>query len=386
MNGERLTILVSGMVAGDPYQGGATWSILQYVLGLRRLGHRVVLVEPVAVGKLLPAGSSLADSANAVYFARVARAFGLGDASALLLDGSTQTVGLPYQRLVELASEADLLVNVSGMLRDPRLLERIPVRAYLDLDPVFNQMWQEVEGIDVGLEGHTHFVTVGQAIGSPGCPVPTCGRRWVPTLQPVVLGCWPVGRRIVHDGLTTVANWRGYGSIHHDGVQYGQKVHSLRGLLALPTRTEERLLLALAIHPDEGRDLDALAANRWSLLDPARVAGTPARYRRFIRGSKAELGVAKSGYVEGRSGWFSDRSACYLASGRPVVAQDTGFDRFLPTGSGLLSFRTVDEAVTAVEDVNRRYEEHRRAARSIAEEHFESERVLNRLLDRLGAG
>lgn len=386
MKGERLTILFSGMVAGDPYQGGASWSILQYVLGLRRLGHRVVLVEPVPAAKILPAGSTLAESTNAAYFGQVARAFDLEGSSSLLLEGNRQTVGLPYDHVLELASKADLLVNVSGMLRDPALLERIPVRAYLDLDPVFNQMWQDVEGIDVGLAGHTHFVTVGQAIGEPDCPVPTCGRTWVPTLQPVVLDCWPPGRRLAHDGLTTVANWRGYGSIEHQGVLYGQKAHSLRGLMSLPTLTSERFLVALAIHPDERRDIEALATNGWHLLDPKCLALTPARYRRFIRGSKAELGVAKSGYVLGRSGWFSDRSACYLASGRPVIAQDTGFDRFLPTGSGLLSFRTVNEAVEAIDDVNRSYEQHRRDARAIAEEHFESARVLTRLLGQLGAG
>ena len=385
MRRERLTILFSGMVAGDPYQGGATWSVLQYVLGLRRLGHRVVLVEPVPADKLGPAGRPLDESVNAAYFARVMRAFALEGDSSLLLSGTRETVGLPYPVLAALASEADLLLNVSGMLRDADLLERIPVRAYLDLDPVFNQMWQEVEGIDTGLDGHTHFVTVGQAVGRPGCPVPTCGRTWLPTLPPVVLDCWPVGRRLLHDGMTTVANWRGYGSIRHEGVLYGQKAHSVRGLVSLPSRTSERVAVALSIHPDERGDLEALRVNGWQLLDPERAAGTPSTYRRFVRGSKGELGVAKSGYVLGRSGWFSDRSACYLAAGRPVVAQDTGFDRFLPTGSGLLSFATVDDAVSAVDDVNRRYEEHRRAARALAEEHFESGRVLSRLLEGLGA-
>jgi hypothetical protein len=385
MPNERLTILFSGMVAGDPYQGGATWSVLQYVLGLRRLGHRVVLVEPVPAAKLRPVGTSLEASDNAAYFARVVRAFGLEGSSSLLLDGTRKTVGLPYAEIAHLSADADVLLNVSGMLRDADLLEHVPMRVYLDLDPVFNQLWQEVEGIDIGLGGHTHFVTVGQALGRPECPVPTCGHSWLPTLPPVVLECWPFGRRLLYNGLTTVANWRGYGSIWRDGVLYGQKAHSLRELMSLPSRTSSPVALALAIHPDERRDLDALQANGWRLLDPERSTGTPARYRRFVRGSRAELGVAKSGYVVGRSGWFSDRSACYLASGRPVVAQDTGFDRFLPTGEGLLSFATVDDALSAVDDVERRYARHRRAARALAEEHFESGRVLTALLDRLGA-
>jgi hypothetical protein len=233
--------------------------------------------------------------------------------------------------------------------------------------------------------GHTHFVTVGLAVGQPGCSVPTCGRDWITTLQPIVLSCWPVAQRIAHDALTTVANWRGYGSIEHRGVSYGQKAHSLRRLVDLPTRTDERFVLALAIHPDETADLDGLARNGWRLVDPRRVAGTPSSYRRFIRGSKAELGVAKSGYVAASCAWFSDRSACYLASGRPVVAQDTGFSRFLPTGAGLFAFETADGVLAAVAELRRDYARHARAARAIAEEHFDSDKVLSRLLDRVGS-
>jgi hypothetical protein len=385
MRPEGLNIVFSGMVAADPHQGGASWSVLQYVLGLEQLGHRVALIEPVALAKLVPAGTALSRSTNAAYFERAAAAFGLSGSAALLLEGTRETVGLPYECLLELASEADLLINVSGMLRDPAILEPIPVRAYLDLDPVFNQMWEAVEGVDTGLGGHTAFVTVGQAIGRPECPVPTCGRTWLRTLPPVVLRCWPPGRRLNHDGLTTVANWRGYGSIHHQGVLYGQKAHSLRGLMSLPTRTAERFLLALAIHPDERDDLEALASNGWRIMDPHRWAGTPGQYRRFVRGSKAEFGLAKSGYVAARSGWFSDRSACYLASGRPVIAHHTGFADFLPTGAGLFAFETADDVLGAIDDLNAGYDWHRRQARAIAEAYFDSELVLSRMLDQLGA-
>jgi glycosyltransferase involved in cell wall biosynthesis len=281
------------------------------------------------------------------------------------------------------ARDADVLVNVSGMLADERVLEQVPVRVYLDLDPAFNQLWHAVDGIDMRFGAHTHFVTVGQSIGSPDCPVPTCGLEWLPTLQPVVLERWPYANGVVHDAATTVGNWRGYGSVEHDGVFYGQKAHSLRQLLDLPARTREQLLLALAIHPAETPDLEALAAARWELLDPADVAATPEDYQAFVQGSKAELGIAKSGYVLSRCGWFSDRSACYLASGRPVVAQDTGFPRHLPTGEGLLAFSTVDEAAAALDEVGADYERHRRAARALAEEHFDSDRVLTSLLERL---
>jgi hypothetical protein len=202
----------------------------------------------------------------------------------------------------------------------------------------------------------------------------------LPTAQPVVLEHWPMVGQVEHDALTTVGNWRGYGSVEYDGVFYGQKAHSLRRFMSLPTRTREQFLLALAIHPSETTDLMALAANGWRLVDPAVVAGTPADYRRFIQGSKAEFGVAKSGYVVSQCGWFSDRSVCYLASGRPVVAQDTGFGRFLPTGAGLFAFKTEDDVLAAIDELRRDYPRHARAARTVAEDFFDSDKVLTRLL------
>jgi hypothetical protein len=270
------------------------------------------------------------------------------------------------------------------MLTDQELIGRIPVRVYLDLDPAFVQLWHAVQGIDMRFAGHTHFVTVGLALGQSGCSVPTCGLPWLTTLQPVVLGHWPVAEGVTHDALTTVGNWRGYGSVEHEGVFYGQKAHSLRPLLALPTRTREKFLLALAIHPGEAKDLEALAGNGWGLIDPARVAGTPGEYRNFLQTSKAEFGIAKGGYVASRCGWFSDRSACYLASGRPVLAQQTGFDRHLPTGEGLFAFATIDDVLAALESLNSDYRRHARAARAIAEDYFDSDRVLSRLLEMVG--
>jgi hypothetical protein len=383
---ERLTILLSGMIAADPFQGGATWAVLQYVLGLERLGHNVVLVEPIEPKSLRPAGAALADSDNAAYFRSVSESFGLAERSGLLLADTGQTVGLPYDRMREAARRSDLLINISGMLRDEELLSPISRRAFLDLDPGFNQLWHASQGIDMRLDSHTHFVTVGLSIGQSDCAVPTCGRHWITTPQPVVLSHWPVADQIIHDALTTVGNWRGYGSFVHNGVLYGQKAHSLRPLITLPQRTSERFLLALSIHPDERKDLDALSANGWHLVDPARVAGTTGDYRRFIQGSKAELGIAKSGYASARCGWFSDRSVAYMASGRPVIAQETGFSRHLPTGEGLFRFETAEDVLASLEEINRDYARHSQAARGIATAFFDSDIVLSRLLGVLGAG
>lgn len=403
----KLTILLSGMIAGDPWQGGATWAVLQYWLGLRRLGHEVYFVEPIAESSLRPVESSvgnalcgvsewredfhppsaerhehsLQNSANATYFKQVTARFGLADCGALLSE--RQTIGIAYDYLLAIARRADLLINISGMLTDAALVDHIPRRVYLDLDPAFNQLWHDVQKIDMRFDGHTHFATIGLAIGAPGCPVPSCGHEWIKTFQPIVLEHWPFADGIVHNALTTVGHWRGYGSIEHEGIFYGQKAHSLRRFIELPTRTSERFMLALAIHGDEERDLSALSTNGWALLDPAKVASTPDDYRSFLQGSKAEFGIAKSGYVASRCGWFSDRSVCYLASGRPVVAQETGFSRFLPVGEGLLAFDSVEGAVAAVDAMNADYSRHARAARAIAEEYFESDRVLGRLIEQV---
>ena len=311
------------------------------------------------------------------YFGAIVSVFGLERRAALLEPGEP----LPFE------ARPDILVNISGMLRGEAFDASIPIRVYLDLDPAFNQLWHAVQGIDVGLEGHTHYVTVGQAIGRPGCSVPTCGLDWVGTLPPVVLDHWPVAERIVHDALTTVGNWRGYGSIEHEGVHYGQKAHSLRRFIELPTLTDERFALALSIHPDETRDLDALTANRWQLLDPARWPELRPRTRKFVQGSKAEFAVAKSGYVESRCGWFSDRSACYLASGRPAIVQQTGFERVPPDRRRPVRVRDGRRTCSRrSSELRRDYGRHARAARAIAEEYLDSDRVLTRLLTAVGAG
>jgi hypothetical protein len=373
------------MIAGDPCRGGASWAVLQYWLGFRRLGHHVLFVEPISDKQIVPTGASLQESLNAVYFRQVCAAFGLEGDAALLLRGSLQTVGLSHEQLRQRARSADVLISIAGMLTDEDLTGGIPIRVYLDFDPAFTQLWQHVEGIDMRFAGYTHFLTVGLAIGQAGCDAPTCGRHWLPIRQPIVLEHWPVAEHLTWDGLTTVASWRGYGSITHAGKFYGQKAHSLRPLYDLPSRASKPFHIALDIHPDERDDLQALAENGWGLLDPAQVAGDPSRIREFIQGSWAEFGLTKRGYVISRCGWFSDRSICYLASGRPVLAQETGFSKYLPTGPGLLAFETADDVLAGIDALRTDYPSHARAARDLAMEQFDSDRVLGDLLDRIGA-
>ena len=381
-----LRIMFSGMIAADPYHGGATWAVLQYVLGLKKLGHEVMFVEPMKASAQRPPNVPLPASENVAYFREVTRQFGIARTSALLIEGGTDTIGVAYDDLLRFAKRADVLINVSGMLTDRALLDAIPRRVYLDLDPAFIQVWHHAYGIDMRFAAHTDFVTIGQRVGLDDCPVPTCGLQWLKTQQPVVLDEWPFTEPRESADLTTIGNWRGYGSVEFDGRHYGQKAHSLRQFIALPRFTKEKLAPALSIHPGEESDLAALSENGWRIQDPSRVAPSPTSYRRFIQQSKGEFGIAKSGYAMSRCGWFSDRSGCYLASGRPVIAQKTGFEEFLPTGSGLFAFETMDHILAAIEELRRDYRRHARAAREIAEENLDSDKVLKRLLGQIGLG
>jgi len=363
--------MLGGMVAGVPGHGGATWAALQYVLGLRALGHDVLLLDEVR-GPGDPA-------ARAACLAHVTDAFGL-QGRAALLTGGRQAIGLPYDEVLTFAVSADLLVNLAGTVRDPAVLEAVPRRLLVDLDPAFTQLWH-AQGVDVGLSAHDRFASVGLRLHAPECDVPDGGVRWEPTLPPVVLEQWSVVAEEPTEGLTTIANWRSYGTIEHDGVRYGQKAHSVRALIDLPRRLAEPPRCALLIDPSETKDIAELHRHGWVLIDAAHETATPESYARFVRASEAELGIAKEGYVVSRCGWFSDRSACYLASGRPVIAQRTGWERVLPEGAGLLGFDDADEAAEAVAAVRADPAGHAAAARTVAQEWLDARKVLPALLE-----
>lgn len=378
-----LDIVVAAPVAATPHQAGSTWAMFQYLLGLRRLGHRVVFIDPLPPSALQPVGGALHESLNAVAFRQALADFGFDDPAALLLTGTRDTIGMSYDTLRNRVRSADLLLNVSGTLKDDEFLAGVPRRVYLDIDPGFTQLWQ-AQGVSTGMDRHTDFVTIGKGIGTPESPIPTLGLSWIHTLQPIVLEHWPAADRVEIDAFTTIANWRSYGSIRHEGVAYGQKVHALREFLSVPRLTGERFAVALAIDPGDAKDIAALEQSGWQLLDPVATCGTPARYRSFIQQSRGEFGIAKSGYVAGRCGWISDRSICYLASGKPVLAHDTG-PTGAPTGCGLLPFSNVQDVLAGVTMLRDDYPTHARAARAVAEEYFDSDHVLDALLRKLGA-
>ena len=357
-----MKVVVGGALANKAGNGGEAWVRLSYVLGLRGLGCDVGLVEEI----------ERAEPAAVDYFRATTERYGLTDSSALVDAVGAPVIGTPVRH-------ADLLVNVSGNVRAESLLERFETTAYVDVDPGYAQIWHETGTLPI--PPHDVYFTIAENIGRPGCSVPTAGLEWRTTRPPVVLAEWPAvagsGRR-----FTTVATWRGpYGRVEHDGMTYGLKLDELRKFFPLPRRFGRAFELALDIHPDERADLQALRDNGWRLVDPREVAGDPDTFRRYVQGSGAEFSVAQGIYVETGSGWFSDRTTRYLSSGKPALVQDTGFSRAIPTGEGLLSFRTLEEAVAGAEAITSDYDRHASAARAVAEENFDSDRILEKLLE-----
>jgi hypothetical protein len=329
--------------------------------------------------------ATLEDSVNLRYFLRVMERFGLDDQYSLIYNRGERTVGVPRPLVLERTRRAAFLLNVMGFLDDQEILGCAPRRVFLDTDPGFGQMWCDLGLADL-FRGHDAYVTIAENIGRPECTIPTCGLAWITWRQPVLLDEWRA-EVAPGDRFTSIGAWRGpYGPVEYRGRTYGLRVHEFRKFAALPRLTGARFQVALDIDAADTRDVDLLISGGWSMADPKAVARDPEVYRSYVQGSKAEFMATKGMYVQTNSGWFSERSACYLASGRPVLAQDTGLKNIYPTGAGLLTFSTLEEAAAAVEEIGGDYSRHGKAARAIAEEHFDSDKVLARLLGRLGVG
>ena len=371
------TVVVGGALANKAGSAGEAWVRMSWARGFQQLGLTVRFVEEL--------GGEEADPTAVRWFTDVTRRFGL-DGRATLLHAGEAIAGPPLAELEELATGATL-VNISGHLRAPSLMQAFRRRVMVDIDPGFTQFWHDEGLAGANVEGHDICFTIGELIGKPDCSIPTAGIDWHPVRPPVVLDDWPLVEPGGLDRFTTIATWRGpFGRIERDGRSYGLKVHEFRKLIDLPERSTERFEIALDIHPADAEDLRALRGHGWQIVDPQSVAGDPDAFRVYVQGSGAEFSVAQGVYVDTNSGWFSDRTTRYLASGRPALVQDTGFSRILPVGDGLVAFRSLEEAAAGAADIAARYPDHCEAARRMAEEHFDSARVLARFCEQAGIG
>jgi hypothetical protein len=366
-------IVLAGIVARYPY-GGVTWCSLMYLLGLQRLGHQVCYVEDTGECVYDPLKNALSTdpSYGTGYIHRALEPFGLGDRwSFVNYDGSYH--GASRDTVKRWCAEADVFINLSGgswFWRDE--YAAIPRKVFVDSDPVFTQL-ALAKGDEWYVDffrGFDRLFTFGANIGAPGCDVPTAGFTWHHTWQPVVTELWR-GDTAPGDRFTTVMTWRIESFTDVDGNKDREFVR----FIDLPARTPARFELAI------NGPQRLLQDHGWQTVDAMGVSRSLWDYRDFIQRSRGEFGVAKHAYVSRRSGWFSDRTECYLAAGRPAVVQDTGWSAHLPNGTGLIAFSTPEEAVEALARVNGDYAAHARAADAIAREHFEAARVLPRFLE-----
>ena len=387
MSAPRGRIIVFGLIFWYPL-AGVMFQFLHYLIGLRKLGWEVYYVE---------------DSARTVYdvntgdytydwgstghvetLGAVLDAHGFAGRWAAHCHYDGRRWGMTESQLQQVYREADAFLNLTGGQELLPEHDRIPHKIYVETDPVKTEI-HVAEGnrnmIDT-LDAHdTHF-TFGENFGAPDCGVPLERYKWLPTRQPVALELWPRDES-PGTAYTTVATWNNRGNdIVWRGESYSwSKRPEFLKLAGLPRKRSVAFEVAAGLPPE---DRALFESNGWRLTDSLKVSRDYESYRRYISGSRAEFTVAKEQNIRLRSGWFSDRSCCYLAAGRPVINQDTAFGNLLPTGRGLFSFRTAEDILAAVNAIESDYEGHRRAAREIAEEYFSAEKVLKSLCDRAG--
>ena len=377
-----LRIAVLGYIVRGPL-GGLVWHHLQYVAGLQALGHDVLFVEDSDdYPSCYDPSRHVVDTDPSFGLGFTADSFGragMADLWAYHDAHAGRWLGPAAGRARAFCESADLVLNLSGVNPLRGWTAGAPARALVDTDPAFTQIRHLTDpAARERALGHTAFLTFGENFGRPGCSIPDDGLPWVPTRQPVVLDAWEVAAGPESGPFTTVMQWDSYPPREHGGRRFGMKSESFDEVLELPSRCSETFELALGT---AAAPRDLLRARGWRIRDPLELKDAAA-YQGYIRASKGELGVAKHGYVISRSGWFSERSAAYLASGRPVAVQDTGFTEWMETGLGVVPFSTLDEAADAVSRISGDYARHCRAARDIAADCFDAAKVLPSLVER----
>lgn len=373
-----LRIVCSGFLLRYPL-GGFSFHHLQYLVGLKRLGHEVTYFEHFGWPSSCydPAIDDMTANCSygVQYLHELLHPHELAGQWCYLSEDGTAH-GMSRDALATAIRDCDVYLNISNINWIDEL-NQARRRVLIDTDPVFTQI--KGHGMGGPFERYHARFTYGENVHHPSSSMPTGNARWLPTRQPIVPDLWPASAGDASAPITTVMNWSAYGEHEHDGKVYGQKDREFAPFVALPRECRERFSIGLSAKPDVQA---MLRGNGWQVVDGHEVTRSLDSYRQFIRESRAEFSVAKHGYVATQCGWFSDRSAGYLASGRPVVVQDTGFSRNLPCGKGLLAWRTPAEAKDAIDTLNEDYGEHCRAARAIVEEHFHADRVLNDLLEK----
>jgi hypothetical protein len=398
-----LRIIVTGLIAQHYTLGGVTWDYIQYLIGLKNLGHDVWYVEDSGEWPYNFDGGATGNDwlpedcmGNITYLEKVCDFAGLSGKWAYYFPTKSEWYGLSDQKRKNLLETADLLINISGSIDRTSNYSQIDKRIYIDSDPGFTQIKLKSEDVEFTrrvLDHNIHF-SFGENLGNE---LQIEGLQWYPTRTPIVLSCWNHLKANGHK-YTTVMNWKSYKSLKFRGKEYGQKDIELVKFLELPRLRKDlnfEVALSKTVHKRSWASniqnqiepgafespKDMLEKFGWSVVDPHVTCFDLFTYRDYVENSRAEWSIAKGGYVVTKSGWFSCRSACYLAAGKPVIVQNTGFEGIIPTGKGVHIFNTMAEIIDAVDQVETNYDQECTAAREIAEEYFSADKVLSNLID-----
>jgi hypothetical protein len=376
-------------MASMPYAGMA-WMHMQIVLGLRRLGHDVYYFETTSKWPYDPARrTTINDSSYALaYIDRVTKSFGLEHRWAYRRSYSDkQWFGLSRCQAEELLAHAAAVFNIAGATQLAEEGLKVGRLVYFGTDPVYHEITLAQGNPDTIklIDEHDDVITYGENIGTTDCVIPPLPRLRSKIRQPVLLDLWQSGPP-VKTAFTTVANWKqtGHDIEYQQEIYYWSKHHEFLKFIDLPTHATRPIELATGLDNLAANDRSLLEANGWRLVEAQHFSLDPWLYRDYVCSSSGEFTVAKDQNVRLKSGWFSERSACYLAAGRPVITQDTGFSNVLPSGEGLFAFNTMEDILAGLDAVDSNYERHSRAARAIAEEYFSAEKVLAKILEDLG--
>jgi hypothetical protein len=380
-------LILAGCSISWAYQrGGSAWTRASWIIGLKRVGVEVFVVDQLDLRRCFfePGREhTYANALNVGWFDSVVERFGLEGQIALIGENGEALRGPGLEELRQLADSADALVNLSGDLRVADIKNRVRRRVLVDLDPGLTQFWLASGRRAPRIVEHDLHFTIGENVGRPGCSIPAAGLQWRPTRQPVLLDQWPVTGSQDPSRFTTVTKWRPtgpHGPISLVGLPFTDKADEFLRFAEVARQSGERFEIALerGVDPSE---TEPLTRAGWVLADPTEVARDPDSFRDYVQHSGAEFSVAKGAYAQTDSGWFSDRTTRYLASGKPAVVQDTGFARNVPVGEGLFAVRTVADAVAAAQAIAADYPRHAAAARNLAEKYFAAEVVLGRFID-----
>lgn len=390
---QKLRIVVGGFVGLFP-AGGATLDYVQYPVGLRLLGHDVYYIEDTNLYPVYQPNKAWDDASDCIlYLEQTMKHFGLEGKWAYRDVASGKCYGMSLEKVLEVCKTADVFLNLScsTFMRDEYF--RIPNRILLDSDPMFTQIQYHDEKKERKgnfttkemIESHNYLFSFGENIGNGDCRIPTLDLHWRPTRQPICLTLWENKADPVFH-FTSIMNWSGRNKLCFDNEEWGQKDVEFVKYIQLPDRVPSarfQIVINPPLHPESTYNPHQIKASGWQVLKPEKEVSNFTDYKKFIQTSFAEFSIAKETYVKSNSGWFPCRSACYLAAGRPVVTQETGWSAFVPSGSGLFSFTCMEQAAEAINEIMADYKKHAKAALEVGRTYFDSRLVLNQMLEQL---